>query len=195
MRCRIAFLLVAMLAGPAFADDIQGNCDVRFLATSTLHDFTGTARSRPFTAPLSMDAAGRRSIPIVEVLFPVSEIRTGNASRDVKMREMFQADRYPVIRAVGRDVDAETFRDRMRKDSGGKTPIEATLVIRDVERKVRAEAGNWREEGDRISFDVEFPLSLKEFGLKPPSVLGFIRVGDRIVVKGTVALTVRGAHR
>ncbi|MBI5904247.1 MAG: YceI family protein [Deltaproteobacteria bacterium] len=192
MKFRIAFLLVTLLAGPAFADELQGNCDVRFLATSTLHDFSGTARSRTFAAPLSKDAAGRRTLPAVEVLFPVSEMRTGNESRDTKMREMFQADRHPVIRAVARNIDAEAFRERLRKDAGGTMPIEATLAIRGVERKIPATAGNWREEGDRISFDVEFPLSLKEFDLKPPSVLGLIRVGDRVVVKGTIAVTVRG---
>jgi len=188
----MACLLFLLLAAPALAEDLQGSCNVRFEATSTLHDFTGTARSRTIAAPIARNAAGRRVIPSVEVVFPVADMRTGNESRDAKMREMFEADRHPLIRAVGRDVDAETFRERMRKDPGGKTPVDATLVIRDVERKVRAAAGNWKEEGGRIAFDVEFPLSLKEFGLKAPTVLGFIRVGDRVVVKGTFTLTVSG---
>lgn len=192
MRCRIAFLLMALLAGPAFAESLQGRCDVRFLATSTLHDFSGTARSLGFAAPLSKDAAGKRILSSVEVVFPVADMKTGNGSRDAKMREMFQADRHPVIRAVARDVDADAVRERIRVAPGGKTPIEATLVIRGVERKVPATAGNWKEDGDRVSFDVEFPVSLREFDLKPPSVLGLIRVADRVVVTGTFALTVQG---
>ena len=106
------------------------------------------------------------------------------------MREMFQADRYPVIRAAARDVDADEVRQRMRDDPGRTTPLEILLVIRGVERKVQASAGNWKEEGDRVAFDVEFPVSLREFDLKPPSLLGLFRVGNRVVVKGALAFTV-----
>jgi hypothetical protein len=192
VRYRLGFVLLALLAGPAFAENIQGTCDVRFLGTSTVHDFSGAVRSRPFTAPLSRDAAGKAILPSVELEFPVADMKTGNDSRDEKMREMFQSDRHPLIRAVARDVDAESLRDRLRKDREGKMPFPVALVIRGVERKVQATAGNWKEEGERFSFDVEFPVSLKEFDLKAPSVLGLIRVGDRVVVKGTFALTVQG---
>jgi hypothetical protein len=192
VRYCLSVLLLALLAGPVFAGTIQGTCDVRFLGTATLHDFTGTVRSRPIAAPLSRDAAGKSTLPSVEVEFPVAEMKTGNDSRDEKMREMFQSDRHPVIRAVARDVDADKVREQMRKEPGGKTSLEVTLVIRGVERKVQAASGNWKEDGDRVAFDVEFPVSLREFDLKAPSVFGFIRVGDRVVVKGTFALTVQG---
>ena len=191
MRYRLAIFLLVLLAGSAFAGNIQGTCDVRFLGTSTLHDFTGTVGSRPFSAPLSKDAAGKWVLPSVEMHFPVADMKTGNDSRDEKMREMFQSDRHPVIRAVARDVDAEALREQLRKDREGKVPLPVTLVIRGVERMVQATAFHWKEEGERYSFDVEFPVSLKEFELKAPSVLGLIRVGDRVIVKGTFALTVQ----
>ncbi len=190
MRLRVPFVLLVLLSGNASAGSIQGTCDARFLGSSTLHDFSGTVRSRPFAAPISRDVAGNPGLPPVEVEFPVSDMRTGNDSRDEKMRGMFQSDRYPVIRAVAQDLDAGKFRERMRKDPGGKTPLDVTLAIRGVERKIRASAGGWKEEGGKVAFDVEFPVSLKEFELKPPSVLGLIRVGDRIDVKGTFTLTV-----
>jgi polyisoprenoid-binding protein YceI len=93
---------------------------------------------------------------------------------------------------VARDVDADMVREQMRKDPGGKAALEVTLAIRGVERKIQATVLNWKEDGDRVSFDVEFPVSLKEFDLKAPSVLGFIRVKDRVVVKATFALAVQG---
>jgi hypothetical protein len=190
VKCRIAVVLLALLSGHAFAGSIHGTCEVRFLGSSTLHDFSGTVRSRPVDAPVSRDSAGNPFLPKVELEFPVPDMRTGNDSRDGKMREMFESDRHPVVRAVARDVDAGNFRERMRKDPGGKTPLEVTVVIRGVERKVLASAGNWKEAGGNVAFDVEFPLSLQEFGLKPPSVLGLIRVSDRVAVKGTFNLTV-----
>jgi hypothetical protein len=193
LKYRLAALLLALLAGSAVAGSIQGTCDVLFLATSTLHDFSGTARSRPFTAPLAADGAGKAVLPALVLEFPVADMRTGNDSRDGKMREMFQADRHPVIRAVARDVDAESLRERMRKDRNGKVPLPVFLDIRGMERKIQATAGNWKETGEQFSFDVEFPVSLREFGLAPPSVLGIIRVADRVDVKGNVTGTVRGS--
>jgi hypothetical protein len=62
-----------------------------------------------------------------------------------------------------------------------------------VERNVQATASNLKEEGSRLSFDLEFPVSLSEFDLKAPSVLGFIRVADKVLVKGTFALEVSQA--
>jgi polyisoprenoid-binding protein YceI len=128
---------------------------------------------------------------VVEV--PVAEMKTGNDDRDVKMREMFQSDRHPRIRAAARDIDTDRVREGIRNNVGGKAPLEISLAIRGVERKVQATASNLKEDGPRVSFDLEFPLSLKEFDLKPPSVLGFIRVADRVLVKGTFSLDVSKA--
>jgi hypothetical protein len=187
-------VLLALLAGTAAAGSgIQGTCDVRFRASSTLHDFSGSARSRPFAAPIAKNGEGKATLPAVELEFPVADMRTGNDSRDGKMREMFQADRYPVIRAAARDLDADSLRERMRKERGGTVPLTVFLAIRGMERKIQATAGNWKEERERFSFDVEFPVSLREFGLEPPSVLGIIRVADRVDVKGSITVTVQGA--
>jgi hypothetical protein len=187
-------VLLALLAGTAAAGSgIQGTCDVRFRASSTLHDFSGSARSRPFAAPIAKNGEGKETLPAVELEFPVADMRTGNDSRDGKMREMFQADRYPVIRAAARDLDADSLRERMRKERGGTVPLTVFLAIRGMERKIQATAGNWKEERERFSFDVEFPVSLREFGLEPPSVLGIIRVADRVDVKGSITVTVQGA--
>jgi hypothetical protein len=40
-----------------------------------------------------------------------------------------------------------------------------------------------------VTFDMEFPVSLKEYDLKPPApFFGAIRVGDRIVVHAAFRL-------
>ena len=53
-----------------------------------------------------------------------------------------------------------------------------------------ATASNLKESGERVTFDLEFPVSLGEFDLKAPSVLGIVRVGDKVSVKATFTLTV-----
>jgi polyisoprenoid-binding protein YceI len=200
MNIRAGVLLAILVAGssppsagaapvePAKAT-ILGTCDVAFLVTATLHDVYGSARCQRFSALLSRDAAGGKIIRIVEVEVPVAGMDTGNATRDGKMREMFLAERFPRIHAAAHDVDVERLLEETGNGRGGIASIDLLLRIRDVERKVRATASNLKESGERVTFDLEFPVSLGEFDLKPPSVLGIIRVGDKVSVKATFTLT------
>jgi polyisoprenoid-binding protein YceI len=195
MVATLVAVISASSAGGAKADGtapatIRGACDVAFLVTSTLHDIPGTARCLPFDAVLARDAAGRQVIPSVEVEVPVAGMDTRNKSRDGQMREMFRSERFPRIHAAAHDVDVERLRLETGKGLDGKAPLDLLLRIRDVERKVRATASNLKESGDRVTFDLEFPVSLREFDLKAPSVLGIVRVGDKVSVKTTFALTV-----
>ncbi len=195
----VALAVSATAAGASPGDvpvpaRIRGECDVAFLGTSTLHDFSGSVRCPPFAAVLAHDARGKEVIPSVEVEVPVAGMDTRNKSRDAQMREMFQADRFPRIRASVRDVDVARLREEMGKDPDGKAPLDLLLRIREVERKVRATASALTESGERVAFAVEFPVSLKEFDLKAPTVLGIIRVGDKVSVKATFTLTVSRSH-
>ncbi len=190
----LAALFPLFFAGTAPAEPaketIRGSCDVAFLITSTLHDVPGSARCLPFAAVLARDAAGRQVIPSVEVEVPVAGMDTRNRSRDVQMREMFLSERFPRIHAAAHDVDVERLRAETGKGREGIGTIDLLLRIRDRERMVRATASNLKESSDRVTFDLEFPVSLGEFDLKAPSVLGIIRVGDKVSVKANVTLTV-----
>ena len=181
-------------AGAASAEPVEatvrGACDVAFLVTATLHDVHGSARCLPFAAILARDAAGRRVIPTVEVEVPVAGMDTRNATRDGKMREMFLSERFPRIHAAAHDVDVERLRVEIGKGREGDASIDLLLRIRDVERKVRATASNLKDSGEQVTFDLEFPVSLGEFDLNPPSVLGILRVGDKVSVKSTFTLAV-----
>ena len=188
-------VLSSFTAGAATANApaparILGGCDVAFLVTSTLHDVPGSARCLPFEAVLARDPAGNPVIPFVEVEVPVAAMDTRNKSRDGQMREMFRSDRFPRIHAAARDVDVDRLRVEIGKGREGIASIDLLLRIREVERKIRAMASNLIESGDRVTFDIEFPVSLGEFDLKAPSVLGIIRVGDKVSVKATFTLTV-----
>jgi hypothetical protein len=115
---------------------------------------------------------------------------TRNATRDGKMREMFLSERFPRIHAAAHDVDVERLRVEIGKGREGDASIDLLLRIRDVERKVRATASNLKDSGEQVTFDLEFPVSLGEFDLNPPSVLGILRVGDKVSVKSTFTLAV-----
>ncbi len=185
---RIVTGFLLLLSSPAWGGKIEGGCDFRFLGTSTLHDFSGKVRCQPFAAGMVMDGTRKSGIPQADVDVLVDEMDTGNKDRDGQMREMFGSDRFPRIHASVRNIDVNGIREATARD--GKAILELSLRIRDVERRVPATVTNLREEGDRVRFDVEFPVSLKDFGLKAPSVFFIIRVGDRVVVKGNVELKV-----
>jgi len=186
----IALAVLIASASPAPAEEIRGTCDLRFLGVSTLHNFSGTVRCLPFLADLVKNPGGGTGIPVVEVDVPVDEMDTGNGSRDGQMREMFQSDRFPRIHGTVKEIDVDAIRKEGAKEGGGRAAFDLVLRIRSVERTVRASVANLREEGNRVGFDVEFPVSLEEFGLEAPSFLGIIRVRDKVTVTGNVLLEV-----
>jgi polyisoprenoid-binding protein YceI len=200
MRARILLAVIvslfpfissrAALADAAAPATIRGTCDVSFLVTATLHEVHGSARCLPYEAVLARDTAGRQIIPTVEVEVPVAEMDTRNKTRDGKMREMFQSERFPRIHAAAHDVDVERLRMEIGKGREGNATVGLLLRIRDVERDIRATASNLKESGGRVSFDLEFTVPLKEFDLSAPSVLGIVRVGDKVFVKTTFDLTI-----
>lgn len=185
---------VALTAMPsAWAGEWKGSCDIRFRGTSTLHDFTGNVRCQPFQVGIDDVAAGKTIVPGAEVAVLAGEMDTGNKSRDRQMRKMFQNDKFPRIRGIFRKIDPENLRQELRRGPDGRAPLDFTLKIRDIERPVRAVASNFREAEGRISFDVEYPVSLKDFQLDPPSpFFGLVRVDDKVMVKTAVRLEAAG---
>ena len=189
MRTRLAVTLLLTLASSAGAETLKGECEIRFLATSTLHDFDGTGRCQPFTVELVRGAGGGKIVPGVEIAVPVEEMDTKNGKRDKQMREMFQNDKFPHIRGRLTNIDPEKIRQEIGNGPGAKGTVEFTLKIREIEHTVRAAVTNLRETPERVSFDAEFPVSLKEYDLKPPTVFfGAVRVGDRVKVHATFRL-------
>jgi hypothetical protein len=151
VRIAIAFLLVS--ASPVWAGEIKGTCLLRFVGISTLHDFSGTVRcrpfsaglvksARPFSAGLVKSADGGAGIPAVEVDVLVDEMDTGNETRDGQMREMFQSDGFPRIHGTVREINVDGIRREIGEEGGGKAFFDLTLRVRDVERTIQAAVTN-----------------------------------------------------
>ena len=168
---------------------IRGACDVAFLITSTLHDVPGSARCLPFAAALARDAAGRQVIPSVEWKCRWRGWTRGTGRATGRCGRC-SGRSGSADTAAAQNVDVERLRAETGKGRGGDASIDLLLRIRDVERKVRATASNLKESGGRVTFDLEFPVSLGELELKAPSVLGIVRVGDKVSVKANFTLTV-----
>lgn len=176
----VALVLAVAWPSPSRAGTtapLEAACSVRFTGRSTLHDFEGTA---PVVhAAVRPAATAGRWDAVVEI--PVGGLDTGNAARDARMRGLLDDERWPAIRGHVRDLDADLVASSRR--------LPFALTIRDVTREVTATLSHWERSAERVAFDADFAVSLDAFGLEPPSVLGLVRVDDRVRVHAHVVVT------
>ena len=174
MRYLLGLFLTFTLSSTVFATDYRGECAIAFHGSSTLHDIHGKAACQPFTVS-KVDGV----VDMSKLTVAVAGMDTDNSKRDKKMREMFEEKKYPVITGSAGPVAL--------KDVHSK--VSFNLKIRDIVKPVTATVTNYLETDSRISADVAFTLSLADYQLKPPSVLGMIKVGDKVSVKATIVLS------
>ena len=174
----IAALSAAVFAAPipvSAADPVvRGVASSRFTASSTLHDFSGSAPAANFTvAP----ASNGSWTAVVEV--PVNGLTTENSLRDRRMREMFRADEHPVLHADFTNI----VPDRVR--TSARLPFR--LTIAGATRDVFAVVSNWRASDKQIDFTAAYDVSLSAFGLEAPRTFVIV-VADSVHVTTDVSL-------
>lgn len=183
MRLPIILLLFFAFPFTALAADYQGNCSIVFQGSSTLHDFEGKASCQPF---IISENAGVMTVP--ELRVAVSEMDTDNSRRDKKMREMFNSETYPLIVGSTGPVVLGAIRTALDESIDSTSEIVFQLKIRDIEKPVTAVLKNVMDTGSAIVADLSFSLFLPDYQLKPPSVLGLIRVGKTVDVTASFSL-------
>jgi hypothetical protein len=183
---RQLFLLITLWAwslSPALALELPGACSVQFVGTSTLHDFSGSGSCEPFVLQVPETPGGEAIVPETVLTVTVAGMETGNASRDEKMYEMFDAAKFPQIAGVLDGGPLLDMRRKLHDAAGGTGSFPLRLRIRGLEAPAVARVTHLVDDSGGLSFDLEFPVSLAAYQLKPPSVLGLIRVGDQVRVK------------
>ena len=183
MKLLLVIALVAVFPFVVLATDYQGNCSVAFQGTSTLHDFEGTGSCQPFTVS---EHDGIMTVPALSVA--VAGMDTDNSKRDKKMRGMFDSEKYPLITGSTGPVILGDIRNAMTGGSDSAAEVQIQLKIRDIEKTVTASLQNVVETDAKITADLVFSLSLTEYQLEPPSVLGIIKVGDTVNVRTSFSL-------
>jgi polyisoprenoid-binding protein YceI len=149
-----------------------GTANVRFYGTSTLHDFEGQVTSRPFK--LTIEGDGKWS---ADADAPVAQMSTDNKRRDNNMYEMLGSSVFPSLHGSVKNAPVPR---------GGSQVVQGTLKIRNVEHKVPVTISGWKRDGDSVSFHGEAAVSLSAYGLKAPSVMGVVRVGDTVTLRADV---------
>jgi len=183
MRFLLVFVLLIVLTLNVSAADYRGDCNIAFHGSSTLHDFHGKARCQPFTVN-NIDGV----MDISKLSVAVADMDTDNSKRDKNMREMFEEKKHPLITSSAAVVPLKDIRATQKSGSSSSSKVTFTLMIRDVAKPVTATITNFAETDSRITADVTFILSLADFLLKPPSVLGMIKVDDKVSVTASFVL-------
>lgn len=167
---------LAVLPAQARAGDLPATVRLAYTGSSTLHDWEGTAPAVQVTLHESIVPSAWDG----EFRVPVAGLDSGNGTRDANMRKMFRADVHPDIRIVLRAVDPAA----VRRDQA----LTASLTIGDITKDVPVKVAGWKQQGGLVSFEAEADVSLLAFGLEAPTVLGIVRVADRVKVTGRVEI-------
>jgi len=183
---KLSLLVFFGLAHAAFAETTQswsGKGDITFEGTSTLHAWGGKVSTKPYATAVTLDAAGKPVRIKADVVVEVVKMDTEEAKRDENMRKAMKVTDYPLIRAT---IDVAA--DQIAADGKTPTKLPMTLTLLGKPQQVLATITNWKLTGGKATFDLEFPVSMKASGIRVPTVLLFIKVGDSIQVHASVTL-------
>jgi polyisoprenoid-binding protein YceI len=166
----------------------KGSCQVSFSGKSTLHDFDGTVEAEPFTVLISNFDTPTKARASSTVLVKAAKMDTGNKKRDVEMRKSLDVDNYPEIRVSVKDLAPEATNPRLDGEVPQPTVIPFVLSLKGKTHRMTARVTGWAYAKDNISCTVTFPVSLAAAGIKPPSVLGLVKVKDEVLVTAKLSL-------
>lgn len=169
----LAFLTVAAASGgenPAPTRRLPANAAIRFQGTSTLHDFTGTVPAQPFVLTLTSNTWSAQGGVVI------GQMNTASEGRDRNMCKMFGTNDHPTLRGEVKPSPLPP----------AGTNVTLLFQVRNKTNALPVQISNWTEDAEAVRFHAGWDVSLKQYGLKPPSVMGVIRVGDLVHVEADV---------
>jgi len=143
-----------------------------FFVRSTLHDFNGTARKLSGILEQNLNSAKG----FVDV--DVAGLTTNEPDRDKNMYQMFDASQYPRINFIFKDTDL----GKILVQHDGEVNFTGVMTMHNISHPLML-ISKGHMEADTLICEGQMHIHLKDYGLKPPSILGFIRVADEIVVR------------
>lgn len=184
----IPFIIISTISSAQNSQSWSGNCGIRFSGNSTLHSFSGTVSAEPFTIQIANSGDPAHAVAKGRITAKAAKMDTEKPARDRKMHKVMGTSSFPdVIVDIGTLTAAAT-----KPKPGGAVPeptvIPFNLTIKDKTRKMAGRVSKWSYSDGKISFHVGFPVSLRSFGIQPPSVAGIVKVDDTIQVEAAVHL-------
>lgn len=187
----IAAVLLLGIIHVSKAEDTNwsGTCKVHFSGQSTLHDFEGTVAADPFTVSVSDIANPADATASATVVVRASGMDTGNEKRDVEMHKSMDVANHPEIVVEIDHLAVASTRPAADGPVPRPTVIPFKMTLKGKSHEINGQVSNWSYSEKEASFTVSFPVSLKNSGIKPPNVLGLVKVKDEILVSASLRLT------
>jgi len=187
----LSLSLTFAFAISAFAQSSEwsGTCKVSFAGKSTLHDFEGTVSAEPFSVKIANFDTPTKALATSLVSVKAAKMDTGNAKRDKAMRKCMEVDTFPEITVSVKDLSPELTSPRMEGPMPEPTVIPFKMSLKGKTHDISGKVSDWSYREDKISCTVSFPVSLSAAGIKPPSVLGMVKVEDQIEVAAQLMLS------
>lgn len=173
----------------AQSSDWNGACRVTFSGKSTLHPFEGKVDAEPFTVSIQNFETPATARASASVVVKVAKMDTDNEKRDAEMRKSLDAATYSEIRVSVKDLAPEATNPKMAGELPQPTVIPFQLHIKGKTLSVKGRVSDWSYADNQIRFTISFPVSLAAAGIKPPSVLGLVKVKDEVSVAAKLKLT------
>jgi polyisoprenoid-binding protein YceI len=126
----------------------------------------------------TMEVTGDRvsGISNLTISVPTKSLSSGTSSMDDNAYNALQADKYPTIRFVMKDVNIT------QTNTGSYLNATGELTIAGTTRQVQVGA-NGKLENGKVYFEGKKDLKLSAFNIEPPTAMfGTIKTGDAITV-------------
>jgi polyisoprenoid-binding protein YceI len=114
-----------------------------------------------------------------EAEVPAGQMNTASEGRDRNMHKMLNTNSHPYLRGSVTNAPIPGVNG---------TNITLHLNISGKPVALPVQVTGWTESAGRIQFHAAWSVSLKQYGLKPPSVMGVIRVGDAVSLEADVTV-------
>lgn len=177
MKNLFPIVLSALLTASASQAAIQGTCRADFDVKATMDSFIGHADSEPIQSdPNQPDT--------LTVVFPIANLKTGKDKRDAEMRHMFDSENHPLLSGSAslKDLMALPPVDEGSAEASADRTLPVQMSIHGITNEVTAKITNLSKGPEGITFDAAIDILLPDYTLKPPSVLGLIRVNKKVAV-------------
>jgi len=196
MKSLLPFLIIATAitcfsSSHSLAQDSEkwnGTCEILFSGKSTLHDFAGTVNAEPFTVAISNMTDKSTAKASSKVMVKAAKMDTKSKKRDAKMHDVMKVSTFPDIVVDVVNMTPKNTRPVLDGAVPRPTVIPFSLTIKGKKQQITGTVSNWSYTDNIIMCTVSFPVSLKTSGLVVPTVLGFIKVGDQILVRAKMTL-------
>jgi polyisoprenoid-binding protein YceI len=188
-RTSLTLLTLICLPLASHADNWKGSCEVKFSGESTLHDFAGTVSAEPYTVSITGLDDPMTATASCKVVVKAARMDTDNEKRDAAMHKSMDAETYPDI-----VVDVSGMKAAVTEPVSGEgdmprpTVLPFKMKLKGKTHEVEGRVSDWKFDGKTVDCVVSFPVSLEKSGIKPPSVLGVVKVKDEIKVSAHIVL-------